>query len=158
LSLYTKLGFDTREPISLFQGSALGIEITGHKVRPAGTGDLEACNKLCRKVHGHDRGLELLYAIRQETATVVEHDGRITGYATEVGFLGHTVAESDTDLKALIGAAKTFSGPGFLLPTRNSDLMRWCLEKGLRVVMPLTLMSMGLYNEPNGAFLPSIVY
>ena len=84
--------------------------------------------------------------------------GRITGYATEVGFLGHSVAESNEDLKALIGRAEAFTGPGFLLPTRNSDLMRWCLEKGLRVVIPMTLMSTGLYNEPAGAFLPSVIY
>lgn len=158
LSLYTKLGFDTREPLSALQGPALGIEVPGHKVRPASEADLDACNQLCLKVHGHDRGAELLYAIRQETAAVVEQGGRITGYATEVGFLGHAVAESNEDLKALIGAAQSFPGPGFLLPTRNSDLLRWCLEKGLRVVMPMTLMSTGLYNEPRGAFLPSVIY
>ena len=158
LSLYTKLGFDTREPLSVLQGTALDIEIPGHAVRPAGEGDLDACNKLCLKIHGHDRSGELLYGLKQETATVVEHGGRITGYATEVGFLGHAVAESDEDMKALIGAAKSFQGPGFLLPTRNSDLMRWCLEKGLRVVMPMTLMSTGLYNKPRGTFLPSSIY
>jgi predicted N-acetyltransferase YhbS len=158
LSLYTKLGFDAREPLSLMQGAAQRIEIAGHSVRPAVESDLEACNKLCVRVHGHDRGRELLDAIRQGTASVVEHGGRITGYATEVGFLGHSVAESNEDLKALIGAAQGFSGPGFLLPTRNGDLMRWCLSKGWRVVMPMTLMSTGLYNEPRGAFLPSVIY
>jgi hypothetical protein len=45
-------------------------------------------------------------------------------------FLGHAVAESNEDLTALIGAAQSFPGPGFLLPTRNSDLLRWCLERG----------------------------
>lgn len=158
LSLYTKLGFDTREPLSILQGPALGIEIPGHAVRPASEDDLDACNKLCLRVHGHDRRQELLYAIMQETATVVEYDGHITGYATEVGFLGHAVAESNEGLKALIGGASGFPGPGFLLPTRNSDLMRWCLGNGLRVVMPMTLMSTGLYNEPSGMFLPSIIY
>jgi hypothetical protein len=49
-------------------------------------------------------------------------------------------------------------GPGFLLPTRNADLFRWCLERGLRIVQPMTLMTIGLYNEPQGVFLPSIVY
>ena len=75
-----------------------------------------------------------------------------------LGFFGHAVAKGNEDLKALIGAAPAFPGPGFLLPTRNSELLRWCLEKGLRVVQPMTLMSMGLYNEPDGAFLPSVVY
>jgi len=28
----------------------------------------------------------------------------------------------------------------------------------LRVVQPNTLMSMGLYNEPSGAWIPSILY
>ncbi len=46
-----------------------------------------------------------------------------------------------------------FIGPGFLLPTRDSELFRWSLDKGLRVVQPITLMSLGLYDEPAGAFL-----
>jgi predicted N-acetyltransferase YhbS len=158
LSLYTKLGFDAREPLSNLQGSPIGLEIPGHAVRQANEGDLDDCNKLCVRVHGHHRGPELLDAIKQGTATVVEHGGRITGYATMVGFFGHAVGENNEDLKALIGAATAFQGPGFLLPVRNSELFRWCLNKGLRVVQPMTMMSMGLYNEPAGAFLPSIVY
>src|SRR6185503_2296286 len=82
LSLYTKLGFDAQEPISNLQGPRLGVQIPGHAVRQANTGDLDACNQLCVKVHGHDRGPELLEAINQGTATLVEHGGRITGYAT----------------------------------------------------------------------------
>lgn len=158
LSLYTKLGFDTREPLSTLQGPAIQMEIPGYSVRLAAEGDLDACNRVCIRVHGHDRGLELLDAIKQGTATVVEHGGRITGYATLIGFFGHAVGETNEDLKALIGAATAFPGPGFLLPTRNSELFRWCLEKGLRVVQQRTLMSLGLYNEPAGTFLPSILY
>ena len=158
LSLYTKLGFDTREPLSLLQGPAIGLKLLGYAVRSANEDDLEACNRLCLKVHGHDRGLELLGAIEQGNATVVERGGRITGYTTTVGFLGHAVGESNEDLKALIGAATAFIGPGFLLPTRNSELLRWCFENGLRIVQPMTLMSTGLYNEPRGAFIPSVIY
>jgi GNAT superfamily N-acetyltransferase len=158
LALYTKLGFSAREPLSTMQGPALEIGIPGHAVRPAFPGDLMACNRLCLQVHGHDRKLELLDAIKQRTATVVEREGRITGYTTLVGFFGHAVAEDNEGLKALIGAAPGFPGPGFLLPTRNSDLLRWCLGNKLRVVQPMTLMSMGLYHEPKGAFLPSVLY
>ena len=68
------------------------------------------------------------------------------------------MGESNAELKALIGAASAFVGPGFLLPTRNGELFRWCLAHGLRVVQPMTLMSLGLYHEPQGAFLPSILY
>ena len=158
LSLYTKLGFDTREPLSAIQGQALGLEIPGHPVRPATKDDLDDCNKLCVRIHGFEREVELIDAINQGSATVVEREGRITGYTNGIGFLGYAVAENNDDLKALIGSAKEFAGPGFLLPTRNSELMRWCLQHGLRVVMPLTLMSIGLYNEPRGAFLPSVIY
>jgi len=158
LSLYTKFGFCAREPLSVLQGPAVGQEIPGYAVRRAAQSDLTACNSICRSVHGHTRSQELLYAIRQATATVVMHSGRITGYATLIGFHGHAVGEKNDALKALIAAASAFQGPGFIVPTRNSELLRWCLEKGLRVVQPLTLMSLGLYNEPAGSFLPSILY
>jgi GNAT superfamily N-acetyltransferase len=158
LSLYTKLGFDTREPLSNLQGPAIEEHIPGYAVRPAAEEDLGACNEVCLKVHGHHRGPELLEAMGQGTAAVVEHGGRITGYTTTIGFFGHTVGESDEDLKALIGAAPSFPGPGFLLPTRNGEVLRWCLERSLRIVQPMTLMSVGLYNEPAGAFMPSVLF
>jgi GNAT superfamily N-acetyltransferase len=158
LSLYAKLGYDVREHLACMQGNALELSIEGHVVRVATEADIEDCNRLCREVHGHDRSAELRDAIARGSATVVEHDGRITGYATVIGFFGHAVGETNKDLKALIGAAKEFAGPGFLLPTRNGELFRWCLNNGLRIVQPMTLMSKGLYNEPAGAFLPSILY
>jgi GNAT superfamily N-acetyltransferase len=158
LSLYAKLGYDIREHLACMQGDPLGISIEGHAVRPASEGDLDSCNRLCRGVHGHDRTGELRDAITRGSATVVEHDGRITGYASVIGFFGHAVGETNADVKALIGAAREFAGPGFLLPTRNGDLFRWCLNNGLRITQPMTLMSKGIYNEPSGAFLPSILY
>lgn len=158
LSLYTKLGFDTREPLSVLQGPAINVEIPGYSVRLAKNEDVEACNNLCFHIHGHNRTTELVDAIRAGTATVVEHNGTITGYTTQLGFLGHSVAETNNDLKALIGAATMFPGPGFILPTRNSKLLRWCLMNGLRITQPMTLMSRGLYNEPDGVFLPSVLF
>ena len=89
---------------------------------------------------------------------VVEYNGIITGYTTQVGFFGHSVAATNNELKALIGAAPVIAGPGLLLPSRNSEVFRWCVNLGLRVTQPMTLMSMGLYNEPAGAFLPSVLY
>ena len=96
--------------------------------------------------------------MQRGTATVVEHGDQLTGYATMLGYNGHAVGESNADMQALIGAAAGFVGLGFLLPTRNGELFRWCLAHGLRVVQPMTLMSLGLYNEPGGVFLPSIKY
>jgi GNAT superfamily N-acetyltransferase len=158
LSLYVKSGFVVREPVEVLQGQALGLQIEGFRVREATERDLYACNTLCRNVHGHDRNEDLLDAIKQKTASVVDRDGRITGYATMIGYFGHAVGETNEDLKALIGAAPSIIGPGLLLPSRNADLFQWCLHRGLRVVQPMTLMSLGLYNEPAGAFLPSVIY
>jgi hypothetical protein len=59
---------------------------------------------------------------------------------------------------ALIGAAPAFDGPGFLLPTRNHEVFAWCLEHKLRLVMQMTLMTIGLYSEPLGAWMPSVLY
>jgi len=158
LSLYAKLGYNVREHLACIQGPPPALAIEGHILRPATEADLDRCNRLCHKIHGHDRCGELHDAISQGSARVVEHDGRISGYTTIVGFFGHACGESNDDLKALICAAKEFVGPGFLLPTRNGELFRWCLNNVLRVTQPMTLMSKGLYNEPSGAFLPSILY
>lgn len=140
------------------QGAPLNCQFEGYDVRPAQPGDIDACNTLCRDIHGFDRGGQLKDAIEQTTAMLVEHLGRITGYATFVGFFGHTVARSNQDLMALIAAAPEFPGPGFLLPTRNHQVFSWCLANGLRLVQQMTLMSIGLYTEPAGAWLPSISY
>jgi predicted N-acetyltransferase YhbS len=158
LSLYTKLGFDTVEPLSNIQGPAIGTKIEGYNVRPMTANDLDAADKVSSLVHGHTRHNEVAGSIVQGTGMVVEHRGKITGYTTGVGFFGHSVGLTSNDLQALIGAAEGFSGPGFLLPTRNSELLRWCFDHGLKIVQPLTLMSRGLYQEPRGSFLPSILY
>lgn len=158
LALYTRLGFDAREPLTTLQGPAIGRPVPGFPVRPATTADVGPCAALHVRLHGFTRTRELLDAIGQGTAAVVERDGRITGYTTGIGFFGHAVGESNAELEALIAAAPSFAGPGFLLPTRNGALFRWCLERGLRVVQPMTLMSLGLYSEPKGAFLPSVLY
>jgi predicted N-acetyltransferase YhbS len=156
-ALYTSLGFRVRGQIACLQGPPLGITIAGRAVRPARETDLETMNRICRSVHGHDRGGEVLDAIRAGTAMVVEHGGRISGYATALAFFGHAVGETADDLKALIGAAPAFDGPGILVPA-DSPLLAWCLDNGLRVVQLMTLMSVGLYNEPTGAFLPSVLF
>lgn len=158
LSLYAKLGFIVREPLACIQGTPPGKTLPGYKVRPAQTEDLDACNRLCIQVHGHDRSGELNDAIQQGSALVAESDGCIKAYTSGLAFFGHSVAETNEDLQALIAAATEFRGPGILVPMRNSGLFRWCLGSGLRVTQPLNLMTIGLYNEPAGAYLPSILY
>jgi hypothetical protein len=86
LSLYTKLGFDTVEPLSNMQGSPLGLKIEGYNVRPMTEADLGAIDSVAFRVHGHTRHNEVAGAIGQGTAQVVQHNGTITGYTTGVGF------------------------------------------------------------------------
>jgi hypothetical protein len=140
------------------QGRTSTRAIPGCTVRPATTADLAACNALSLAVHGFDRSADLAESIDHGTALVTERDNRITAYATLLGFFGHATAETTPDLCALIASAETFAGSGILVPTRNAALFRWCLANGLRVVQPLTLMSLGLYNTPSGAFRPSILF
>lgn len=161
MSLYAKLGFDVREPLAVMQGSppttALS-DLPGRMVRSATKGDIAACNSLCHRIHGHDRRGELERAVSDGTANVVEHGRRISGYSSTIGFFGHAVGETTDDIKALIAGTKEIAGPGMLVPTRNAELFRWCLHNGLQIVQPMTLMARGMYAEPQGAFLPSIIY
>jgi predicted N-acetyltransferase YhbS len=158
LVLYTKLGFRARATTAVMQGPALEIAVPGHEVRAASEADITECNRVCESVHGHDRGGELADAIRQGTAMVSMTGDQITGYTTGVAFFGHSVGQSDGDLAALIAESAEFGGAGFHVPTHNDALLRWCLDHGLRMVKGMTLMTRGLYNEPQGAYLPSVLY
>lgn len=158
LGLYARLGFEVRETLACLQGPPLRIGIEGFIVRAATDDDLEACDRICRAVHGHDRSPQVGDAIFLGKALVVERDGRVTGYATGLSFFDHSVGERDDDIRALIGAADAFGGPGILVPMRNTALFRFCLRHGLRVVQVMTLMTTGRYHEPRGAYLPSIMY
>ena len=158
LALYTKLGFDVREAVVTLQGVPPREPVPGFSVRPASADDLEATSHVCRAVHGHDRAGEVADAVGRGSASVVVHGRVIVGYTTGVAFFGHSVATSNHALAALIAAAPEVAGPGFLLPVSNGELFRWALASGLRVVQVMTLMTVGLYNEPRGAYLPSILY
>jgi predicted N-acetyltransferase YhbS len=158
LALYTKFAFEVREPLSVLQGDPPAVTLQGYDVRSAREDDVAACAELCVRVHGHERARELSDAIVEGAARVVERGGRLTGYATGAGYAGHAVAETNDDLKALLGSAERFTGLGVLVPSRNGDLLRWCLENRLRIVQQSTLMTIGLYNEPRGAYLPSIQF
>ncbi len=78
LSLYAKLGFDPRQPISVMTGSPLRLVIDGFEVRVTQPADISACDRLCLRVHGHTRSGELSDAVKQGQAFVVERDGYIT--------------------------------------------------------------------------------
>jgi predicted N-acetyltransferase YhbS len=158
LSLYAKLGMEVRGAYAAMYGPPIREELPGYHVRPATPDDEYACNSLCLRVHGHTRDGELREAIEAGTARVVERLGRITGYTTKVNYFAHSVAETTDDLRALICEAEDFGTPGFLVPLHNNDLFRWCLDRGLRVFFVLNMMTLGLYQEPEGAYMPSVGY
>jgi GNAT superfamily N-acetyltransferase len=158
LGLYAKLGFDVQEAVVTLQGPPIAERVPGFTVRTARENDLEEMSGLCRAVHGHDRSIEVEEAIRAGSASIVQHGDGMAGYTTGVGFFGHSVATSNPALAALIAAATEFGGPGFHLPASNGELFRWALGRGLRVAQIMTLMTFGLYQQPRGAYLPSILY
>lgn len=158
--LYTKCGFTLREPLFLMHGNPVpSILGKKHDVRAARSEDISACNEICISIHGFSREMELRQAIDQRVATVnIDNGGNITGYAAGLGFLGHAVAKTNEVLKALVANASAILGPGFLVPGRNSDLLRWLLDVGFRIVWPANLMTVGNYQDPTAPFLPSIAY
>ena len=162
MSLYASLGFDIVEPLVLISGAVAGELPTGVEVRPMSETDYAACDELCVKVHGFSRVEELRATAQMMPAFVITRDGKIVGYAAAPNFwqMNHAVAESNEDMQnLLVGAGNLTKQPlSFLLPSRNGDLFRWCLNNGMKVVKPMNLMSRGEYQEPKGCFLPSVLY
>jgi GNAT superfamily N-acetyltransferase len=157
-ALYARLGFVVREPLTVLQGAPPTVTVPGREVRPATDADLTECADVCRRVHGHSRAQELREAIAAGTARLVEHAGRVSGYATGFGYGWHAVADANDDLIALLGSAEAYMGLGILVPSRNVAILRWGLDHGMRIVQQSTLMTIGLYNEPVGAYLASILF
>jgi predicted N-acetyltransferase YhbS len=158
LALYTRLGFDVQDVLSTLQGPAINRQIEGHVVRQMAPKDLSACCALYDRAHGHGRRNELDDAIQAGTATLVEQQGSVRGYFSSFGIGGFAVAETNEAIKALLGHASEFSGAGVLVPSGNGELMRWCMENGLKVVEQMTIMTKGFYQRPALPYLPSIFY
>ncbi|HEX3369130.1 MAG TPA: GNAT family N-acetyltransferase [Candidatus Cybelea sp.] len=158
LSLYTKLGFASREELAVMDGDAADSNLTSYAVRPLRPDDLPACNEICVSVHGFDRGAELAAAGAANSAFVAERDGAIRAYTSGLGYFGHCAGETTDAICALLLEVPRLPSLGVLVPIRNYRLFRWCLDHGMRVLMTMTLMSRGLYQEPSGPYLPSILY
>lgn len=162
MSLYMSLGFDIKEPLVLIGGAISGDLPEGIEVQLLTEDDYAACDELCKKVHGFSRVDELRGTAQMMSAFIVKRDDEITGYAAapNVWQMNHAVAETNADMQnLLLGAANlTKQSLSFLLPARNGELFRWCLAKSMKVVKPMSLMAMGAYQEPQGSFLPSVLY
>ena len=98
-------------------------------------------------------------SINQGIAKVVLHGEKITGYTSGLTYFNHSVGFSNDDLKALIASetittADSYGGPGILIPTRNTELLRWCLDNKLRLVHQLNLMTLGCIMNPRDTTCP----
>jgi hypothetical protein len=164
LALYASLGFEVSEPVVVMAGRPQSAPFSGVTVRPLRADDLATCGELYRRVHGHERGNELRDALEAPALNpfVAIRDGRVVAYATTLTFFpaAHAVAESQADMAGLIAGALAQTGePGsFLMPTRQAELFRWLLGEGLRVVKPMTYMTIGQHRDPSGAWIPSVLY
>jgi predicted N-acetyltransferase YhbS len=164
LALYASLGFEVAEPIALMNGRPRTAPVDGVEVRPLEEGDLAEAERLHRAVHGYERTAELRDALSVPgfRPVVATRDGRIVAYATTLTFFpaAQAVAETERDMAGLIaGALANSEAPGaFLLPTRQTELLRWSLAEGLRVVKPMTYMTVGSYKRPAGSWIPSVLY
>jgi GNAT superfamily N-acetyltransferase len=162
MSLYTSLGFDSKEPLALVRGKCRSRPADAALVRRMTAADLPACADLCRRVHGFDRNGELRDELERFGSVVLQRGDRIVAYCSAPNFwiLNHGVAETEQDMRDLLmGASPLGADPVcFLLPMRNASFFRWCLSEGLRVMKPMTLMSMGKYQDPKGCWFPSVSY
>jgi GNAT superfamily N-acetyltransferase len=161
LSLYASLDFEVREPAVVMSGKPASGPVKGIEVRPPRKADLEACEALCRQVHGIERTNELRVAMQAFTPFVALRDGDVAAYATAFTFwpMAHGVAQTDEDMQALLrGAAAALDEPLALLVPQRSRLFAWCLDEGLRSEKPMNLMTLGFYQEPRGTWFPSVLY
>ena len=162
MGLYASLGFEVKEPIVSMIGQPRSLPPAGVTTRPITSTDLESCAALCRRIHGVDRTVSLQDAVNLFTPTALLRDGRIVAYSYIVygGSLAWGVAETHEDLEALLLVLGA-SAPAplrFNVPTRDTRFFRWCLEQGMRIDRPLTLMARGWYQEPRGPYFPSGFY
>jgi GNAT superfamily N-acetyltransferase len=162
LSLYTRLGFDVKAACAVMLGEPRSEPAAGVEVRPLTEDDLDECEALCTKVHGFPRTGALRDAWQSPAQPFgALRDGRIVAYASGLNFwpMSYGVAETDEDMQALLlGAAPQIDGPLALLVPLESALFRWSLEQGLRALKPMNLMARGEYQEPAGAWFPSVIY
>jgi GNAT superfamily N-acetyltransferase len=163
LPLYASMGFDVKEPLAVVRGRPNGHASGRGEVRPMAEEDIPECAALCQKVHGWDRANEVRDAVKHLQPFVMVRDGgRVAAYATNPTFwlISHGVAETEEDMTdLLLGAAAAQPEPvSVLVPVRQAKFFRWCLEAGMRVIKPMTLMAMGGYQEPKGTWFPSVAY
>jgi predicted N-acetyltransferase YhbS len=163
LALYASLGFEVKEPVVVMGGTLRDAHAGRAHVRPLTDDDIAACEQLQLAVHDYERTSELRDALASPVLDplVAVRDGRIVAFATTLNFFpaAYATAESESDMWDLIaGGLAGGATASFLLPTRQHVLLRRALGAGLRIVKPMTYMTLGEYRDPRGAWIPSVLY
>ncbi len=161
LSLYASLGFELKEPFVLMEGKFRSQPPYGFEVRPMASEDVGECAALCAKLCRCDRTSEIEDALNYYSPFVACQQGRIVAYTCAVSAFGHSVAQTEADMQALLLGAAAYSSEellSFHLPLRYASLFRWCLQEGLRAIKPMAVMAVGEYQSPEGCWFPSFVY
>ena len=163
LGLYASLGLEVTEPIAILRGRFRSAPVAGAVVRPMRAEDLAAAAGLCERVHGFGRIGDLREALATSGDPVaLERDGRLVAYASHrgLGDAAHGVAQTDADLRALLLGLAPPEGAtlSMFFPARSAELLRWCLDEGLRVRHQQVLMVKGEYRAPRGAWFASSWY
>ena len=156
LALYASLGFDTKEPLAHLELAS--DQPVDPAVRPATAADLDAMDELCRSIYRISRKGECAVLLDIGFPAFVLERGHITGYLLGSA-LGHGVAESDDEMLALLAAyGAAGAGSQSFVPLRSGELYRRALATGHRNRKVMNLMALGPYEEPQGAFCPSVMF
>lgn len=162
LALYTTIGFRAREPYVVLKGRLEGAPKPDRIVRRMDPRDLPSIAALSSELTGFPRGTDVRRSLSSGSPYVVEYNNRITGYATDLQSWasGHAVAATEDDFRALVLGVNSLDVQPlhFLFPTRQSPLFRWLLSQGMRGEKQMLLMTRGAYREPEGIYLPSVLY
>lgn len=156
LALYASLGFEVKEPCAYLALSTAGR--VDDAFRPATPADYDAMDALCRDIYRVSRKGEYAALAGAGFSAFVLDRGRITGYMIGTA-VGHGVAESDDEMLALlagIGAATPDAHAHVAM--RQGALYRRALAAGHRNRKVMNLMTHGPYEEPQGTFVPSVMF
>lgn len=158
LALYASLGFDTKHPAALLEP----VPKAHPDVRLMAPDDLDAVEALSLDIYKVSRRDDAGQHIGRGPFKpfVRERNGRIVGYFV-IGMVGHGCAESEDDLLVLAQHAASEAPPEIarcFCPLREGSLYRKMLAAGFRNRKVMNLMTIGPYDEPEGAWMPSVGY
>jgi len=157
LSLYASLGFDTKVGAALLAPAPIDVP----EVRPATADDMEAIERLSGEIYGVSRRREVEGMARGPFKPFVyEKSGRVVAYFIP-GMIGHGVGETEEVLVAtVLGATKGLDGmfAKAFCPLSEGAMFRRFLAAGCKVQKVMNLMTLGPYEEPQGPWMPSVLY